>query len=101
MEKIPTQKLLKELQEIDPRVVLVPNPNRIGLSNFKINGRDLCPVPSETMQTEASLDYIYTFPNGMSAPMKTYAEAKGLCESIITKLKDPAYSEDFFAPDEQ
>lgn len=101
MEKIPTQDLLNELKLVDERVELVPNPNRPGLSNFKIQGRDLCPVPSGYLQTEKSPDYIYTFPNGWTAPHKTYAEAKGICESILTRLKDSEFNRDFFAPDEK
>jgi hypothetical protein len=101
MEKIPTQQLLNELKEIDSRVELVLNPNRPGLSNFKINGMDLCPVPSEYLQLEHSGDYVYNFPNGMAAPFKTYGEAKGLCEFYLNKLKDPEYSKEFFQRDDK
>ena len=100
MTKIPTSQLLKELQAIDERVILAPNANRPGLSNFIINGRDLCPVPSDMLQDEHSNDYVYIFPGDRIAPMKTYAEAKGQCEAILLRLKDEAFSNDFFAPDE-
>lgn len=99
METIPTQKLLEELRAIDPRIQLVPNPNRPGLSNLKINGVDICPVPSEVMQTEHTHDYIYRFPNDMVGNLKTYDEAKSVALSILNRLKEPSFADEFFSKD--
>ena len=99
MNKIPTTNLLEELIKLDPRIHLVPNPNRPGLSNSKINGVDMFPVPSDELQDEHSSGYEYTFPNGMSAPHKTYEEAKNQALGILERLKDPEYAKDFFALD--
>lgn len=94
--KIPTQQLINELKELDERIELVPNPNRPGLSNIKISGRDICPVPSEMMQDEHTMDYSYAFPNGMVGKHRTYQEAKDLATSIINRLKNPDFAAEFF-----
>lgn len=100
MEKILTSKLIEELKLIDSRIECVPNPNRPGLSNIKLNGVDICPVPSEMMQTEHTPDYVYVFPNGMAGKMKTYDEAKSMTLSVLNNLKNSEYANDFFAKDE-
>lgn len=99
MEKIPTTQLLAELKELDARIELVPNPHRPGLSNLKLNGTDICPVPSEWLQNEHTSDYVYMFPNGMYGNMKTYDEAKAITVQLLEKLKDADYAELFFSKD--
>jgi hypothetical protein len=99
MQKIPVDQLLQELQAIDSRVVIVPNENRPGLSNIKVNGIDICPIPQFELQDEHTPDYIYTFPNDMQAPMKTYGEAKEMAERFLQKIKDPVHAAEFFDTD--
>lgn len=102
MEKIPTSQLLKELQEINPNVELVPNPNLAGVGNFKLFGEDIgTAVPIDYLQTEHSPKYIQVFKNGWEAPHKTYAESKGQCEAILLKLKDEDFNKEFFLRDEK
>lgn len=96
MQKYNVEQLLAELQAIDQRVMIVPNENRPGLSNIKVNGVDICPIPQFELQDEHTPDYIYTFPNDMQAPMKTYGEAKELAERFLTKIKDPKTAAEFF-----
>lgn len=96
MEKIPTSQLIDELKAIDQRIELVPNPNRPGLSNIKINGVDVCPVPSDYMQDEHDPSYVYVFPNGMAGQMKTYTEAKEITLGVLNNLKNGDYARDFF-----
>lgn len=95
--KIPTKQLIEELKEINPSFELVPNPNRPGLSNIKLNGVDVLPVPAEQMQEIHTPDYIYVFPNGMSGEMKTYTEAKEVCLKLLETLKDKDVAETFYA----
>lgn len=101
MEKIPVSQLLKELKELDPRVEIVPNPRRPGLSNIKIDGEDICPIPSDFLQTERTPDYVYRFPNDYIGTHRTYGEAKEYAIKIIEALKDKSFSEEFFDKDEK
>lgn len=96
MQKYPVEKLLEELKKIDQRVEIVPNANRPGLSNIMVNGQDICPIPSYELQDEHTPDYIYTFPNDMQAPLKTYGEAYEMAARTLEKLKDPKIAEEFF-----
>lgn len=106
MEKIPTTKLLEELQGIDNRIEIVPNNNRPaggfnrqGIANIKIAGVDVCPVPSEYLQTEVTHDYGYVFPNDMRGTFRTYEEAKETVVSYIKRLEDAEFSKEFFERD--
>lgn len=96
MQKYSVSDLLVELRKIDSRVEIVPNANRPGLSNIMVNGQDICPIPSYELQDEHTSDYIYTFPNDIQAPMKTYGEALEMATRILEKLKDPKIAEEFF-----
>lgn len=79
-----TSDLAIELQKIDPRLTIVPNPNRPGLSNVKLDGQDVCPVPSDEIKEESDPNYVYQFPNGMMARHKSRAE---VLDMVATHLK--------------
>lgn len=97
METIKVSQLEKELQEINPNVRIVPNPNRPGISNIMLNGQDLVVgLPNNELQLEHSSGYVYHFPNGMDGQFKTYNEAKEMAISFLNKLKDPKFEEEFF-----
>lgn len=97
METIKISQLEKELQEINPNVRIVPNPNRVGISNIMLNGQDLVVgLPNNELQTEHSAGYVYVFPNGMTGQFKTYNEAKEMAISFLNKLKDPQFEAEFF-----
>lgn len=85
--QITTKDFEREIKLIDPRLSIVPNPNRPGLSNIKLDGRDICPVPSEEIKEESDPNYQYTFPNGMIARHKSRKEALAHIESTLTLLK--------------
>lgn len=94
---IPTKQLEKELQQVNPAVIIRENPNRPGLANVMLNGMDICVgLPVEMLQEEHSPDYVYRFPNDMVAPMKTYQEAKEISLGLLEKLKNKEYAEEFF-----
>ncbi len=85
-----------ELKAIDPRLAIIENPNRIGLSNVKLDGRDICPVPSDEIKDEPDNNYRYEFPNGMSARHKSKAEVLAQVEQILDMVKTPEGAETFF-----
>lgn len=85
----------KELKAIDPRLTIVPNPNRPGLSNIKIDGSDICPIPSEYIKENPDPAYIYTFPNDMQARHKSKTEALSMVHSVLQNLSNPEYADAF------
>ncbi len=86
----------KELKKIDERLEIVSNPNRPGLANIKLGGRDVCPVPDGEIKEDPDPDYYYTFPNGMSARHKSRAEALSMVESTLEYIKTPEGKDIFF-----
>lgn len=96
MQKISTQDFQKELQAIDPRIMIVPNANRPGASNVMLNGVDICPwIPSFEMQDERTPDYVYRL-NDMPINFKTTAEVKEIVQMTLGKLKDPEFADALF-----
>jgi len=87
---------IKELKAIDERLDIVPNPRRLGLSNIKLDGRDICPVPSEEIREEADNNYRYIFENGMSARHNSRQEALAKVETILNFIKTPEGHDTFF-----
>jgi hypothetical protein len=96
MQKIKTEDFQKELQAIDPRIMIVPNQNRPGASNIMLNGVDICPwVSSFELQDEHTSDYVYKL-NDMPIPFKTTTEIKEIVLMTLNKLKDPEFSDVLF-----
>ena len=96
MIKIKTEDFQKELQAIDPRIMIVPNLNRPGASNIMLNGVDICPwINSFELQDEHSSDYVYKL-NDMPVPFKTTIEIKEIVLMTLNKLKDPEFSDILF-----
>lgn len=94
---IPIAQLEKELQEINPGVRIVENPNRPGLANVMLNGMDICiGLPVGGLMEEHSPDYVYRMPNDMLLPFKTYGEAKEISTKTLEKLKNPEFASEFF-----
>lgn len=84
-----------ELKAINPNIEIVPNPNRgpneenkHGISNIKLDGHDICPIPSEEIFDEADDSYGYIFPNQIKrSRFKTRPEALAMVESILNIVK--------------
>lgn len=96
MQKIKTEDFEKELREIDPRLTIRPNANRVGASNVFLNGVDICPwLPQFEMQDEATPDYIYHL-NGMVIPLKTTEQVKEIVRNVLGKIEDKEFSDALF-----
>lgn len=94
--KITTEDFQRELQKIDPRIMIVSNANRPGASNVFLNGVDICPwVPSFEVQDEHTPDYIYRLHDN-PIPFKTSTEIKEIVLMTLNKLKDPEFSDILF-----
>lgn len=96
MQKITTSDFELELKKLDPRLTIVPNPNRAGASNVHLNGVDICTwVPQFEVQDEATPDYVYRL-NDMVIPFKTTTEIKEVVQMVLNKVKDPEVAKELF-----
>jgi len=96
MQKTSIEDFQKELQSIDPRLIIVPNANRPGASNLFLNGVDICTwIPQFEIQDEHSPQYVYKL-NDMPIPFKTTGEVKEIVAMTLTQLEQPEYAEALF-----
>lgn len=96
MQKIKTEDFEKELQIIDPRILIIPNANRPGASNVFLNGVDICPwVPQFEVQDEFTPNYVYNLHDN-PIPFKTTVQIKEIVNMTLEKLKTPEYSDVLF-----
>lgn len=86
----------KEIRKLDPRLSIIPNPNRPGLANIKLDGRDVCPVPAEEIKDEADPNYTYVFPNGMMGRHNSRADALHKIQQVLDYIKTDEGREVFF-----
>lgn len=91
-----TKDFEKQIKEIDSRLEIVPNPNREGLSNIKLAGKDVCPVPSDEIKEESDPNYYYTFPNGMIGRHKSQQEAITQINEVLEFIKNKDNADLFF-----
>lgn len=91
-----TEMFKAELQKLDSRLDIIDNPNRPGLSNIKLDGRDICPVPSNEIYDEPNNNYRYEFPNGMSARHKSISEALAQVNATLEMIKTEEGKSIFF-----
>lgn len=78
---------LNELKTIDERLDIVPNPNREQLSNIKLAGVDVCPIPRFDIYDDSDPSYTVTFPNGFKARQKSRKEALAQVHDILERIK--------------
>jgi hypothetical protein len=78
-----------ELQTLDPRLTVVPNPDRVGLSNIFFEGRnyDLPVVSTEDIREEPDAAHYYQFPNGLRSRFWTRSEIVGRVEDFLKKIE--------------
>ena len=91
-----TDDFAKELMDLDPRISVVPNPNRPQISNIKIDGTDVCPIPRYEIREFRDPGYTIEMPNGMLVPHKSKTEALDLVKHTLKMLENPDYSDAFF-----
>lgn len=96
MQKTSVENFLKELQALDPRIMIVPNNNRPGASNVFLNGVDICPwIPQFELQDEHSPDYTYKL-HDQPIPFKTTGEILEIVKLTLERLKQPEYADALF-----
>lgn len=89
----------KELKDLDPRLSIVQNPNRPHISNIKLSGTDICPIPSGEIREEKDPSYAVELPNGTMMPHRSRKEALELVKHTLGLIEDPENSKAFFGTD--
>lgn len=76
-----------ELKELDPRLSIVLNPNREGIANIKINGFDICPIPSEEIHEVVDPTHVVRMDNGWVLKHKSKADALAIVNQTLESIK--------------
>lgn len=91
-----TDEFAEELMKLDPRISVVPNPNRDKLSNIKIDGTDVCPIPRYEIKENRDNGYCLELPNGTLVPHKSRTEALQMVNNILETIKTQDGADLFF-----
>ena len=91
-----TDDFAEELMKLDPRISVVPNPNRDKLSNIKLDGTDICPIPRYEIREERDVGYCWEAPNGTMLPHKSKSEALLMVKNTLEMIKNPEKADMFF-----
>jgi len=86
-----------EVMKIDSRLSVVQNPNHKGLANIKLDGRDICPIPSGEILDEPDPGYTIEFPNGYVCKHRSRREALELVHDRLEMIKTKEGADIFFA----
>lgn len=92
-----TSEFAEELLKMDPRISVVPNPNRPQLANIKVDGMDVCPIPAFEIRDDFDPTYTMEMPNGSVRPHKSKREALEMVNHILETIKTPEGADAFFA----
>ena len=84
-----------ELKEIDPRLSIVLNPNRLKIANIKLDGQDICPIPAYEIREFPDPTYTIELPNGIR-PHRSKTDAIAMVKNTLEMLKDPENADAFF-----
>jgi hypothetical protein len=86
----------KEIQKLDPRFTIVPNPNRgatngntVGLNNIMFEGANYdLPVVADEIKENVDPGYFYIFPNGYSSRIWSQGEVIARLTDFLTKVDE-------------
>lgn len=86
-----------ELTNIDPRLTVVKNPNYPQLANIKLDGVNICAIPSGEIKDQIDHGYTIQFANGYVAKHKTRPEALAIVNNTLASILTPEGKEIFFS----
>jgi len=92
-----TDQFREELKELDSRLSVIQNPNRPQLCNIKLDGLDICPIPSGEIREEPDENYTMQMPNGWIIKHKSRREALALVNSVLEMIKTKEGQDNFYA----
>lgn len=89
--------LENELKDIDPRLSVVENMNRPGLSNIFFEGKnyDLPVISTHNIKDAIDSGHRYEFPNGMSARHHTRPEIIDRIHAFLKEEAEGKYKENY------
>jgi hypothetical protein len=85
-----------ELKAIDPRLSIVPNPNRPLIANIKIDGVDVCPIPRYEIREHPDVGYTAEMPNGSVVKHRSKEEAINLVRHTLQVIETQDGADAFF-----
>lgn len=85
-----------EIQKIDPRLSIVPNPNRPQIANIKLDGVDVCAIPAYEIRDEHDPSYTIELPNGSRSAHRSRKEAIDMVHHTLKLIENPENSDAFF-----
>lgn len=88
-----------EVKAIDPRLSIIPNPNREELANIKLDGMDICPIPRHEIMDEPDVNYSMVASNGWKMQHKSKKEALAQIHETLEMIKTPEGNSIFFDKD--
>lgn len=88
---------LDEVINLDPRLTIVANPNYPQLANIKLDGINICAIPSGEIKDEPDPGYTVTFSNGFISKHRCRREAIDLIKNTLENIKTPEGREIFYA----
>jgi hypothetical protein len=86
-----------ELQKLDSRLTVDKNPNYPHLANIKLDGVNICAIPSGEIKEAPDAGYTVTFANGFTSKHRSRPEALAVVNSTLTSLNTEEGKEIFFA----
>ncbi len=86
-----------ELIALDPRLTVVKNPNYPQIANIKLDGINICAIPSGEIKEETDPGYTITFTNGFTSKHRSRPEALDLVKKTLEDIKTTEGREIFFA----
>lgn len=87
----------EELLRMDPRITVDKNPNYPQLANVKIDGINVCAIPSGEIKENPDPGYTIQFSNGFVAKHRSRLETIALVKSTIESLNTPDGKEIFYS----
>lgn len=85
-----------EVMKIDPRLSIVPNPNRPKIANIKLDGTDICPIPAFEIREFPDPGYTMELPNGLIVKHRSKEEALIMIRQTLEFIKKPENADMFF-----
>ena len=87
----------EELLKLDERLTVVKNPNYPQLANIKLDGINICAIPSGEIKEEVDRSYTVTFTNGFVSKHRSRPEALAIVNSTLESIKTSDGKEIFYA----
>lgn len=86
-----------ELINLDPRLTIVRNPNYPQLANIKLDGINICAIPSGEIFEAVDTGYTVQFSNGFVAKHRSRPEALAQVNNTLEMIKTAEGKEIFYA----